>query len=90
MFVSLCPTQDFVRLPLQNQSSQSSHAMAGSSLTSSSDAGLSGAYGLTAGQVNPGYTSGAGNAGFEAVSRPLDVASGAIESGSAALLRCYF
>ncbi|KAL5862252.1 hypothetical protein ACOSQ3_003532 [Xanthoceras sorbifolium] len=78
--------EDFVRLPLQNQSSQSSHAMAAGSLTSSGDAGLSGAYGLAAGQVNPGYTSGAGNTGFETVSRPLDVASGAIESGSAALL----
>ncbi|KAK2650679.1 hypothetical protein Ddye_018168 [Dipteronia dyeriana] len=78
--------EDFVRLPLQNQSSQSSHAMASSSLTSSSDTGLSGAYGLAPGQVNPGYTSGAGNTGFEAVSRPLDVATGAIESGSAALL----
>lgn len=62
--------------------------MAGSSLTSSTDAGLSSAYGLAAGQVNPGYTSGAGNTSLETVSRSLDVVSAAVDSGSLTLLRC--
>ncbi|KAJ4727200.1 putative Ccr4-not transcription complex [Melia azedarach] len=75
--------EDFVRLPWQNQSSQNQPA---GSLTSSADAVQTGAYGLAAGQVNQGYSSSAGNPGFEAVSRPMDAASGAIESSSAGLL----
>jgi CCR4-NOT transcription complex subunit 1 len=57
--------QDFVRLPWQNQSSQSSHVIPTGS-SSSGATGLASAYGSVS----------------------LDVASEAIESNSAALLRC--
>lgn len=88
--VYLLHIQDFVRLPLQSQSSQSSHAVSAGSSTSSSDAGLTGAYGgSVSGQLNAGYPSGPGNTGLEAVSRPLDVGPEASESNSAALLRCF-
>ncbi|XP_015889443.2 uncharacterized protein LOC107424219 isoform X1 [Ziziphus jujuba] len=72
--------EDFVRLPWQNQSSQSSHAVPAGASTSSASAGLASVYGSTSGQLNPGYSSGPGNTGFEAVSRPLD---DALESNSA-------
>lgn len=49
----------------------------------SGDGGLTGTFGSTSGQVTPGYASSQGNLG------QLDVASEAIESTSAALLRCY-
>lgn len=52
--------------------------------TSSASAGLASVYGSTSGQLNPGYSSGPGNTGFEAVSRPLD---DALESNSALQLR---
>lgn len=51
---------------------------------SSGSAGLASVYGSTSGQLNPGYSSGPGNTGFEAVSRPLD---DALESNSALQLR---
>ena len=57
--------QDFVRLPWQNQSSQSSHVIPTGS-ASSGASGLASAYGSVS----------------------SDVASEAIESNSAALLRC--
>ncbi|XVF33558.1 hypothetical protein REPUB_Repub17cG0178700 [Reevesia pubescens] len=72
--------EDFVRLPWQNQSSQSSHSMSAGPSSLTGDAGLTGTFGGTSGQVTPGYTSGPGNLG------QLDVASEAIESTSAALL----
>ncbi|XVE76912.1 hypothetical protein DITRI_Ditri13aG0018400 [Diplodiscus trichospermus] len=72
--------EDFVRLPWQNQSGQSSHSMSAGPSSLSGDAGLTGTFGSTSGQVTPGYTSGPGNLG------QLDVASEAIESTSAALL----
>ncbi|XWS35646.1 hypothetical protein CRYUN_Cryun20dG0014500 [Craigia yunnanensis] len=72
--------EDFVRLPWQNQSGQSSHSMSAGPSSLSGDAGLTGTFGSTSGQVNPTFTSGPGNLG------QLDVASEAIESTSAALL----
>ncbi|XVF22765.1 hypothetical protein REPUB_Repub12eG0199200 [Reevesia pubescens] len=72
--------EDFVRLPWQNQSGQSSHSISGGPSSLSGDAGLTSTFGLTSGQVTPGYTSGPGNLG------QLDVASEAIESTPAALL----
>ncbi|GAY41902.1 hypothetical protein CUMW_062890 [Citrus unshiu] len=78
--------EDFVRLPWQNQSSQGSHAMSAGSLTSSGDAAQASAYGLAGGQGNQGYSSSAGSTGFDAVSRPSDVASGTTESTSAGFL----
>ncbi|XVF79827.1 hypothetical protein PTKIN_Ptkin15bG0021000 [Pterospermum kingtungense] len=72
--------EDFVRLPWQNQAGQSSHSMSASPSSLSGEAGLTGTFGSTAGQVTPGYTSAPGNLG------QLDVASEAIESSSAAIL----
>ncbi|XP_022770231.1 CCR4-NOT transcription complex subunit 1-like isoform X3 [Durio zibethinus] len=72
--------EDFVRLPWQNQSGQSSHSMSGAPSSLSGDAGLTGTFGSTSGQVTPGYSSGPGNLA------QLDVASEAIESTSAAPL----
>ena len=48
--------------------------------------GLPGAYGSASGQLNPGYSSGPGSTGFEAVSRPQDEST---ESNSALHLRCF-
>ncbi|XP_044493750.1 CCR4-NOT transcription complex subunit 1-like [Mangifera indica] len=78
--------EDFLRLPWQNQSTHSSHTVSAGPLTSSGDSSLNGAYGLAAGQVNPGYSAIAGNTEFEAGSRSSDVSSGSIETSSAALL----
>ncbi|PON57727.1 CCR4-NOT transcription complex subunit [Trema orientale] len=72
--------EDFVRLPLQNQSSQSSHAVPAGVSSSSSNTGLSGAYGSASTQLNPVYSPAPGSSGFESVSRPLDEA---IDSNSA-------
>ncbi|KAE8699711.1 transcription factor UNE10-like [Hibiscus syriacus] len=72
--------EDFVRLPLQNQSGQSSHAISASPSSLSGEASLTATFGSTSGQGTPGYTSGPGNLG------QLDVASEAIETTSAALL----
>lgn len=51
---------------------------------SSANAGLASVYGSTSGQLNPGYSPGPGNTGFEAVTRPLDES---MESNSALQLR---
>ncbi|KAL4353352.1 hypothetical protein GQ457_06G032980 [Hibiscus cannabinus] len=72
--------EDFVRLPWQNQSGQSSHAISASPSSLSGEAGLTATFGTTSGQGIPGYTSGPGNLG------QLDVTSEAIETTSAALL----
>ncbi|XP_028804636.1 CCR4-NOT transcription complex subunit 1 isoform X2 [Neltuma alba] len=61
--------EDFVRLPWQNQSSQSSHSMGAGVGVQSGSAGLTGTYGPGSGQVNPGYSGGPGSTGYEAVSR---------------------
>ncbi|KAL4599949.1 hypothetical protein ACB092_11G164000 [Castanea dentata] len=71
--------EDFVRLPWQSQSTQSSHAMPSGPATAGGT-GLPGAYGSASGQLNPGYSSGPGSTGFEAVSRPQDEST---ESNSA-------
>ncbi|XP_054784760.1 uncharacterized protein LOC129291440 isoform X2 [Prosopis cineraria] len=64
--------EDFVRLPWQNQSTQSSHSMAAGVGVQSGSAGLTGTYGPGSGQVNPGYSVGPGSTGYEAVSRLSD------------------
>lgn len=63
--------------------------MSAGSLTSSGDAAQASAYGLAGGQGNQGYSSSAGSTGFDAVSRPSDVASGTTESTSAGFLRWF-
>ncbi|GLT84370.1 hypothetical protein SLE2022_026050 [Rubroshorea leprosula] len=74
--------EDFVRLPWQNQSSQSTHAVSGGSSSVPGESGLTGTFGSTSGQVIPGYSSslGIGNSGL------VDVGSEAIESTSTTLL----
>ncbi|KAM7274650.1 hypothetical protein ACFE04_016516 [Oxalis oulophora] len=80
--------EDFVRLPWQNQSSQSSHAISACSSTPSGDVGITGAYG-PAGQLNPGYSSGPLDATAEAVDSnsilPRGVASIHIEAADAVI-----
>ncbi|XP_039684486.1 CCR4-NOT transcription complex subunit 1 isoform X2 [Medicago truncatula] len=61
--------EDFVRLPWQNQSSQSSHSMSAGAAVQSATSGLTGTNGPAPGQINPGYSL---NTGYEGVSRPLD------------------
>lgn len=63
--MSLHVFQDFVRLPLQNQSSQAAQSTTGSSITASGT-GLSSQFGLSS-----GFTSGPG-IGIEGMSRGLD------------------
>lgn len=64
--------QDFVRLPWQNQSSQSSHSIPAGAGVQSGSAALAGTYGPGSGQINPGYSIGPGTAGYEAVSQISD------------------
>ncbi|KAG5037361.1 hypothetical protein JHK86_018201 [Glycine max] len=47
--------EDFVRLPWQNQSSQSSHSMSAGVAVQSGNTGLTGTNGSVSGQINPGY-----------------------------------
>ncbi|KAK7386118.1 hypothetical protein VNO78_26091 [Psophocarpus tetragonolobus] len=61
--------EDFVRLPWQNQSSQSSHSMSAGVAVQSGNTGLTGTNGSVSGQINPGYPV---STGYEGVSRPLD------------------
>ncbi|RZC02395.1 CCR4-NOT transcription complex subunit 1 isoform C [Glycine soja] len=61
--------EDFVRLPWQNQSSQSSHSMSAGVAVQSGNTGLTGTNGSVSGQINPGYPV---TTGYEGVSRPLD------------------
>ncbi|CAN4125895.1 unnamed protein product [Withania somnifera] len=66
--------EDFVRLPWQNQSSQSSNAVPSGPSTSSSTGGISRAYMSGTGQMNPNlYSSGLVNAGISAVPQPLEI-----------------
>ncbi|WJX85826.1 hypothetical protein P8452_68221 [Trifolium repens] len=61
--------EDFVRLPWQNQSSQSSHSISAGNAVQSANSGLSSTSGPASGQINPGYSL---NTGYEGVSRPID------------------
>ncbi|CAN4111809.1 unnamed protein product [Withania somnifera] len=66
--------EDFVRLPWQNQSSQSSNSVPAGPSTSSSSGGISRAYMSGTGQMNPNvYSSGLVNAGISAVPQPLEI-----------------
>ncbi|KAL2319967.1 hypothetical protein Fmac_028936 [Flemingia macrophylla] len=61
--------EDFVRLPWQNQSSQSPHSLSTGVAVQSGNAGLTGTNGSVSGQISPGYPV---STGYEGVSRPLD------------------
>ncbi|KAK4372034.1 hypothetical protein RND71_007418 [Anisodus tanguticus] len=66
--------EDFVRLPWQNQSSQSSNAVLATPPTSSGSGGVTRAYMSGTGQVNPNlYSSGLVTAGISAVPQPLEI-----------------
>ncbi|XP_059312955.1 uncharacterized protein LOC132064095 isoform X1 [Lycium ferocissimum] len=66
--------EDFVRLPWQNQSSQSANAVPAAPSTSSGSGGVSRAYMSGTGQMNPNlYSSGLVNAGISAVPQPLEI-----------------
>lgn len=66
--------EDFVRLPWQNQSSQSSNAVTAVPSTSSSSVGVSRAYMSGTGQMNSNlYSSGLMNAVITAVPQPLEI-----------------
>ncbi|KAG2672226.1 hypothetical protein I3843_13G029000 [Carya illinoinensis] len=71
--------EDFVRLPWQNQSSQSSHAMP-SGPASSGSTGLTNTYGSASGLLNLGSSAASGSTGFETLSRLQDES---MESSSA-------
>lgn len=73
--------QDFVRLPWQNQSSQSSNAVPVGPPVSSTSVIVSRGYVPTSGQTNAGiYTSGAVSSGIGSVPQPLDITSDELET----------
>ncbi|XP_027108902.2 uncharacterized protein [Coffea arabica] len=68
--------EDFVRLPWQNQSTQSSNALPVGPLVSSTSSSVSRGYMQASGQLNAGvYSSGAVSSGMGSVPQPLDVTS---------------
>ncbi|XP_040991398.1 CCR4-NOT transcription complex subunit 1-like isoform X2 [Juglans microcarpa x Juglans regia] len=71
--------EDFVRLPWQNQSSQSSHVMP-SGPASSGSTGLTNTYGSASGLLNLGSSAASGSTGFETHTRLQDES---MESSSA-------
>ncbi|KAL7203784.1 hypothetical protein ACSBR2_016943 [Camellia fascicularis] len=78
--------EDFVRLPWQNQSTNSSNALPVGPSVSSVSAGMSWTFNSASGQLNPGiFSSGIGNTGISAVAQPLDLVSEEMESSSAQL-----
>ncbi|XP_019161048.1 PREDICTED: CCR4-NOT transcription complex subunit 1 [Ipomoea nil] len=78
--------EDFVRLPLQNQSGQSSNTLPVGPSPSPSSSGLSRAYVAGSGQMNPAiYSAGLVNAGISSVPQPLDIVSEEIDTSSSQL-----
>ncbi|XP_059651610.1 uncharacterized protein LOC132299153 [Cornus florida] len=75
--------EDFVRLPWQNQSSQSSSALPVGPTSSSGNAAVSRSHGSSSGQLNS--SSGLGNTGLSTVAQPLDLVSEEMESSSVPL-----
>ncbi|KAK4379437.1 hypothetical protein RND71_001299 [Anisodus tanguticus] len=68
--------EDFVRLPWQNQSSQSSNAVPAAPSTSSGSGGVSRVYVQGTGQMNSNlYSSGLVTAGISAVPQPLEISA---------------
>lgn len=88
-YIQFC-LQDFVRLPLQNQSGQSSSTLPVGPSPSPSSSGLSRAYLAGSGQMNPAiYSAGLVNAGITSVPQPLDIVSEEIDAGSSQLHRWF-
>ncbi|KAJ8748950.1 hypothetical protein K2173_013387 [Erythroxylum novogranatense] len=78
--------EDFVRLPWQNQSNQSSQAVPTGSSTFSGSTSLAGSFGVASAQLSTGYSSAPVNIGFDVLSRTMDASSEKFESNSVALL----
>lgn len=73
--------EDFVRLPWQNQSSQSASALPVGLSTSPTGSGISRGYVPTSGQISSGiYSSIVVNSGLGSVTQPLDITSEEIDS----------
>lgn len=81
--------QDFVRLPWQNQSTQTSNPSPVGPSTSVSS-GLSQAYGLASAQLNSGPYSALGNTGMGAVAHSLDLGPEEMDAGPPKQLRYSF
>ncbi|KAF8113037.1 hypothetical protein N665_0058s0130 [Sinapis alba] len=77
--------EDFVQLPWQKQSTQSSHGLSAAS-SSSGDVGLSSSYGPASGKSASDILSSAGNARMDNVSRALDISVEGFESSPVSLL----
>lgn len=80
--------QDFVQLPWQKQSTQTSHGLSAAS-SSSGDAGIGSGYGPVSGKLASDFLSSAGNARMDMVSRPSDISVEGFESSPVSLLRCF-
>ncbi|KAG2243118.1 hypothetical protein Bca52824_095035 [Brassica carinata] len=77
--------EDFVQLPWQKQTTQTSHGLSAAS-SSSGDVGLSSSYGPASGKSASDFLSSAGNARMDNVSRPLDISVEGFESPPVSLL----
>lgn len=78
--------QDFVQLPLQKQSTQTSHDLSAAS-SSSVDVGLSSSYGPSSGKSTSDLLYSAGNTRMDNVSRAMDIPVEGFESSPVSLLR---
>uniref|UniRef100_A0A1J3EG21 CCR4-NOT transcription complex subunit 1 n=1 Tax=Noccaea caerulescens TaxID=107243 RepID=A0A1J3EG21_NOCCA len=77
--------EDFVQLPWQKQSNQTSHGLSAAS-SSSGDVGLGSGYGPVSGKIASDLLSSAGNARMDMVSRPSDISVEGFESSPVSLL----
>ncbi|KAJ0245364.1 Transcription regulator [Hirschfeldia incana] len=77
--------EDFVQLPWQKQSTQTSHGLSAAS-SSSGDVGLSSSYGPASGKSASDFLSIAANARMDNVSRALDISVEGFESSPVSLL----
>ncbi|XP_019058124.1 PREDICTED: CCR4-NOT transcription complex subunit 1 isoform X2 [Tarenaya hassleriana] len=75
--------EDFVQLPWQKQSTQSSHGLSAVP-SSSGEVGIGGGYGSLSGKQSSGISSSAANVGMDMVSRSSDISVEGFESSSVA------
>ncbi|VVA89571.1 unnamed protein product [Arabis nemorensis] len=77
--------EDFVQLPWQKQSTQTSHGLSAAS-SSSGDVGIGSGYGPVSGKLASDFASSAANARMDMVSRPSDISVEGFESSPVSLL----
>ncbi|ESQ36840.1 hypothetical protein EUTSA_v10006521mg [Eutrema salsugineum] len=77
--------EDFVQLPWQKQSAQTSHSVSAAS-SSSGDVGLVSGYGPVSAKIASEFLSSAGNVRMDMVSRPSDIPVEGFESSTVSLL----